>query len=155
MFHRRYLTVFWIRLLFSVRNCSNRISLYPFIKIWLESLPSILDTGRKLNIHKKIRRHSKRLLNVLCTLNVQFLSRRGTEKFIQWPQQRKTNSKCFGTAYASNTSICRYPSTPNQVRNICFDCLWEACLCFFFPPVRILSNTCDEIFSGKGFVEIL
>ena len=30
---------------------------------------------------------------------------------------------------------------------------------FFFPPVRgvfrILSNICDEIFLGKGFVEIL
>ena len=131
MFHRRYLTLFWIRLLLSVRNRSNRINLYPSIKIWLESLPSTLDKGLKLNIHKKIRRHSKRLLNVLCTFIVQFLSRWRTQKLIQWPQQRKNNSKCFGTVYPSNTAICRYPSTPNQFRSICFDCFWVACLCFF------------------------
>ena len=131
MFHRRYLTLFWIRLLLSVRNRSNRINLYPSIKIWLESLPSTLDKGLKLNIHKKIRRHSKRLLNVLCTFIVRFLSRCRTQKLIQWPQQRKNNSKCFGTVYPSNTAICRYPSTPNQFRSICFDCFWVACLCFF------------------------
>ena len=131
MFHRRYLTLFWIRLLLSVRNRSNRINLYPSIKIWLESRPSTLDKGLKLNIHKKIRRHSKRLLNVLCTFIVQFLSRWRTQKLIQWPQQRKNNSKCFGTVYPSNTAICRYPSTPNQLRSICFDCFWVACLCFF------------------------
>ena len=153
MFYRRYLTVFWIHLLFSVRNRSNRISPYPFIKIWLESLPSTLDTGSKLNIHKKIRRHSECLLNVLCTFNVRFLSRRRTQKLIHWPQQRKSNSKCFWTAYPSNTAICRYPLTPNQVKNICFDLFWVACLCFFSPPVRgvfrILSNISDDFFLGK------
>ena len=153
MFYRRYLTVFWIHLLFSVRNRSNRISPYPFIKIWLESLPSTLDTGSKLNIRKKIRRHSECLLNVLCTFNVRFLSRRRTQKLIHWPQQRKNNSKCFGTAYPSNTAICRYPLTPNQVKNICFDLFWVACLCFFSPPVRgvfrILSNISDDFFWGK------
>ena len=32
------------------------------------------DTGRKLNVHKTLRRHPGRLLNVLCTFNLRFVS---------------------------------------------------------------------------------
>ena len=49
---------------------SNRISLYPFIKILLKNLPSLLETGRKLNVHQNIRRHPKPLLNVSYTFNI-------------------------------------------------------------------------------------
>ena len=34
-----------------------------------------LDTGRKLNVHKTLRRRPGRLLNVLCTLNLRPVSR--------------------------------------------------------------------------------
>ena len=34
-----------------------------------------MDTGRKLNIHKTFRIGPRRLLNVLCTVNLRFASR--------------------------------------------------------------------------------
>ena len=33
-----------------------------------------VDTGRKLNVHKKIRRRLGRLLNILCTFNLRPVS---------------------------------------------------------------------------------
>ena len=35
---------------------------------------NLLDTGRKLNVHKTFRRRPGRVLNVLCTFNLQLLS---------------------------------------------------------------------------------
>ena len=34
-----------------------------------------LDTWRKLNVHKMFTRHPRRLLNVLCTFNLRYVSR--------------------------------------------------------------------------------
>ena len=35
---------------------------------------NLVDTGRKLNVHKTFRRRPGRLLNVLCTLNLRPVS---------------------------------------------------------------------------------
>ena len=32
--------------------------------------PALVDTGRKLNVHKTFRRRPRRLQNVLCTFNL-------------------------------------------------------------------------------------
>ena len=37
-------------------------------------MSSPLDTGRKLNVHKTLRRRPGRLLNVLCTFNLRPVS---------------------------------------------------------------------------------
>ena len=41
----------------------------------------IVDTGRKLNIHKTFRRRPGRLLNVLCTFNLRPVSTEGRLAF--------------------------------------------------------------------------
>ena len=58
----------WERLLEKVLRTSPGRRLYP------------LGTERKLNVHKTFRRGPGRLLNVLCTFNIRFVSRGFTMK---------------------------------------------------------------------------
>ena len=51
---------------------------YNFIK---KDSETFLDTGRKLNVHKALRRCPGRLLNVLCAFNLRPVSR-GTSVFL-------------------------------------------------------------------------
>ena len=41
---------------------------------------ALVDTGRKLNVHKTFRRRPGRLLNVLCTFNLRHMST-GADEF--------------------------------------------------------------------------
>ena len=45
---------------------------------------NLVDTGRKLNVHKTSRRRPERLLNVLCTLNLRTMSMGNNNKNFAW-----------------------------------------------------------------------
>ena len=65
-----------------VMNCKYLVSpsqllfnfIYTFIPM-LKRKTCPLDTVRKLNVHDTYRRHPRRLLNVLCTLDIRPVSR--------------------------------------------------------------------------------
>ena len=64
-----YISVFYLCKLTSIRW------VYPHLKavdllIHSLALPTPVDTGRKLNVHKTFRRRPGRLLNVFCTFNL-------------------------------------------------------------------------------------
>ena len=40
----------------------------------LRCQPSLVDTGRELNVHKTLRRRPGHLLNILCTFNLRPMS---------------------------------------------------------------------------------
>ena len=42
-----------------------------------QNIPHPLDTARKLNVYKTLRRRSRRVLNVLCTFNLRPMSKGG------------------------------------------------------------------------------
>ena len=44
--------------------------LFPFCITIARNLSGLVDTGRKLNVHKTFKRRPGRLLNVLCTFNL-------------------------------------------------------------------------------------
>ena len=54
------------------RQSQNKTAIY--ISQDQNKLPNPVDTGRKLNVHKKFRRRPRRLLNVLCTFNLRPVS---------------------------------------------------------------------------------
>ena len=58
-------------------NYSREIKKRSVIKKWLQMFPGLnilLDTGRKLNVHRTFRIREGRLLSVLCTLNLRAVS---------------------------------------------------------------------------------
>ena len=61
-------------ILISMRNIAGRFLFLGQREKLLKEMHLLVDTGRKLNVHKTFRRRPARLLNVLCAFNLRPVS---------------------------------------------------------------------------------
>ena len=79
------------------------LSVFKFLQV---PNPIPVDTGRKLNVNKTFRRHSGRLLNVLCTFNLRPVSTRAS--FVKWLESEWTVIQVMIRRFGSSTLAQEY-----------------------------------------------